>query len=134
VTVETSQNHAAETNSGAFPDIDADGNNDTATPLLEQAPSNPHPQASTDFYLVDEIFNSRRDRRGRYLYHVRWTGYKQTTWEPLENVETSTAFFEFLALHRRDPNHHFPDEVRDVMQEDGSHHVGARIVRRRRKV
>ena len=36
-------------------------------------------------YLVDEVLQVR-SRRKKLEYLVKWEGYEETTWEPLENL------------------------------------------------
>jgi hypothetical protein len=48
---------------------------------------------------VEEIVK-RQFKRDVEGFYVRWTGYKRTTWEPLENIRDTIAYDHFLARER----------------------------------
>ena len=47
-------------------------------------------------YVVDEILEEGR-RRGKTIYHVKWVGWPETTWEPAEELEETEALERWLA-------------------------------------
>ena len=51
-------------------------------------------EASEPEYIVEEITAQRRFR-GKPQYKVRWAGYDEETWEPLEHVEDTEALERF---------------------------------------
>ena len=52
-------------------------------------------------YEVETILDSRV-RRKKLQYLVRWTGYDDTTWEPIENLDNCKDLL--LEFHRLNPN------------------------------
>jgi hypothetical protein len=59
-----------------------------------------------DEYWVERIEDIRFNRRRhRFEYLVKWTGYENPTWEPVDSVGQTTAADEF---HARHPNHERP--------------------------
>ncbi|RXK35238.1 hypothetical protein M231_07492 [Tremella mesenterica] len=61
-------------------------------------------------YLVDQILNSRISDDGGYDYLVHWSGYSNVhdSWEPWEEVYTTTAYKAFRRKNSKNPRHHFP--------------------------
>ena len=55
-----------------------------------------------DGYIVDEILQHRhlRGNKGPYEYLVRWTGYQDTSWEPLKMIQRVGKFHEYARKHR----------------------------------
>jgi len=49
-------------------------------------------------YLVESIVGHRR-RRGAHQVHVKWTGWAQPTWEPLEHLSETAALELYEATH-----------------------------------
>jgi hypothetical protein len=84
------------------------------TSLLRPAASNPFPSQATDNYQppaelvddhgtdeyrVDDIIKERTVHRGRghrKQYLVKWTGYRQPTWEPADFMEDTAALERWL--------------------------------------
>lgn len=73
---------------------------DANDPLPGQVQSDERPPPiiinDEEEYEVEEIIRSRKRRGGRKEYLVRWRGWAQMTWEPLEHIEETAAYEAFL--------------------------------------
>jgi hypothetical protein len=51
-------------------------------------------------YTVETVLDSRMNhRKKRFEYLVRWTGYDETTWEPIDSVGETAAVDEYHAAY-----------------------------------
>eukprot|EP00471_Norrisiella_sphaerica_P000062 CAMPEP_0184481652 /NCGR_PEP_ID=MMETSP0113_2-20130426/3209_1 /TAXON_ID=91329 /ORGANISM="Norrisiella sphaerica, Strain BC52" /LENGTH=104 /DNA_ID=CAMNT_0026860895 /DNA_START=266 /DNA_END=580 /DNA_ORIENTATION=- len=48
-------------------------------------------------YSTESVLD-RRWERGRWVYKVKWEGYQEHTWEPVDNLQTDGVYNEHL-LH-----------------------------------
>jgi len=46
--------------------------------------------AEQSVYVVEDILSHRKVSGKKYLYHVKWDGYDDTTWEPKHNLNDKT--------------------------------------------
>lgn len=47
-------------------------------------------------YEVDKILNKRINSKGKPEYYIKWKGYNQKTWEPVEHLSNiPDMIFEF---------------------------------------
>ena len=60
-----------------------------------------HEKRSTDTYTVDKVLNSRRGKRNRMEYEIKWVGFTEaeSSWEPRKNVTQFTI--EYDTVHKR---------------------------------
>jgi hypothetical protein len=57
---------------------------------------------NNDEWAVEEILQTRTRRRGRGVtreVYVKWNGYAEPTWEPVENLDETEAWGDFLARY-----------------------------------
>ena len=63
-----------------------------------------------ELYNIERILD-RRKVKGKYEYKIKWEGYpmNQSTWEPLENLETAK-----LLVEEYDKTHPFKDSKKEM--------------------
>lgn len=84
--------------------------------LLRRDPDDPLPSQITDdeqspplldgkdpFFIVEKILRAETFR-GIRLVCDKWIGYKETTWEPRENLVLTDAFKKFVTLYVNEDN------------------------------
>lgn len=84
--------------------------------LLRRDPDDPFPSQVTDdnqppplldgknpLYGVEKILRAEKFK-GRRLVCVKWTGYKETTWEPRQNLVLTDAFKDFISQYGENDN------------------------------
>lgn len=79
-------------------------NNDESSPVFEQAvieindngdgeePDNV--DGSENEYVVEKIIDKRIDSQGAVFYRVKWEGYNEISWEPLEHLSNCPELIE----------------------------------------
>jgi hypothetical protein len=80
-----------------------------AIPGQKQLPPPPIIVDGEEEYLIERIDDMRfNKRRRRFEYLVRWSGYDEPTWEPVENIEETHAVDSF---HNRYPDKERPPSL-----------------------
>ena len=50
---------------------------------------------SNNVYVVEAILDNKKERN-KYFFLVKWVGYEETTWEPLENIKQTQVLKEYM--------------------------------------
>ena len=68
-------------------------------------------------YVVEDILNKRIDPQGRVEYQVKWKGFREKTWEPIDHLrnvpEMIYEYEQANKVRRRQPETHAKKTVRE---------------------
>ena len=62
--------------------------------LGKSLPSDPEPESNPEVEYEIEKVLKKRLRKGKPEYFVKWKGYDETTWEPLENLKNAKSLID----------------------------------------
>ena len=78
-----------------------------ALPRQIQDPPPPVEVDGEDEYFIKRIDNIKYDKwKRQYMYLIKWRGYTEPSWEPIDSVGLTQAAEDFYKLHLELPQPH----------------------------